>query len=175
MSQAPSKFDIELVDVENHLERNRVLAETQRKIEYLKSVEASMAPHLKLFRAENVFRGLAMFMLGTSIEGMFPHDVHPHYMPMAASLGMMVAALAGYFIFEGMNRLTKKECVPIFVRKRELPELQPLYEQFTKKRYLHPSWVRNEVRNIVQTLEKEKETLEFEDVIFRQSKANPWN
>lgn len=168
-------FDKELADLEAHQDRNIAIEVARRKIEHLKAVDASMAPHLKFFRAENVFRGLTMFLLGTTIEGTFPHDVNPHYMPMAASLGMVVAALGVYLVFEKLNRLTKNDCVPIFVRKREIPELQPLYERFTKKRYLHPSWVRNEVRNIVQTLEKEKETLEFEDVIFRQSKANPWN
>lgn len=175
MSQAPSKFDTELADVEAHLENNRRIAETQRKLEYLKAVDASMDPHLKLFRPENIFRGLTVFMLGISIEGFFPHDVHPHFMPVAASLGMVVGFLCGYLLFEGLNRLAKNECLPIFVRKREIPELQPLYEKLVKERYLHPSRVRNEVRNIVQALEKEKETLEFEDVIFRQSKANPWN
>lgn len=168
-------FDKELQDLEAHQARNIRIAEAGRKIEHLKAVGASMDPHLKLFRAENIFRGLTILMLGISIEGTFPHDVNPHFMPIAASLGMVVGFLAGYLIFEGLNRLTKNECVPVFVHKNEIPELQPLYERFTKKRYLHPIWVRNEVRDIVQALEKEKETLEFEDVIFRQSKANPWN
>lgn len=168
-------FDTKRADVEEGWVRNAVIAETTRKIEYLKTVDASMDRHLKLFRLENVFRGLTICMLGISIEGFFPHEVNPHFMPVAASLGMVVGFLCGYLLFEGLNRLAKNECLPIFVRKREIPELQPLFEKLVKERYLHPSRVRNEVRSIVQALEKEKETLEFEDVIFRQSKANPWN
>lgn len=175
MSRAHTIFDNELSDVEAHLARNIGIDKLGLKIKHLKLVGASMKPRLGLFRSENIFRGLTMLMMGFSIEGTFPHDVNPHFMPVSISLLIMIVFLATSLFFSRLNTLSREECLPIFLRKREIPELQPLFEKFLKNRYLYPQTVRFEISNIVQTLEKEKEALEIEAVIFRQSKANPWN
>lgn len=175
MSNAPSMLDKDLAGGDSILGLKRAIRDTGRKIDYLESICESMKPRLSFFRAENVFRGLTPLMLWGVLLSLLPHDGHPDFIPFAVTLGMAVASIAGYFLCEKRNMLKKHDCFPLFIRVREIPELMPLYESFLNSHTLHPSTVRNEVRKLIQTLEKEKDSLEIEEEIFRQSLKTPWN